>query len=418
MKCRRIVVETILCLLLIIMPILAFNIQFARSEPRPWIVDDDGPADFHTIQEAVNAAGSGDIILVCTGTYKLMSQIMIDKPLTLIGENKSGAIIDGTDTWSPTIRVTADNVTIKDLTLNACKQNYWPNGVFAGVLIDSSHCLVDSSIFSGDFGVFLSDASFNVIKNNVFFNCGWGVGSQGDSNFNFIGHNNISLGAYGIGKQFGGQNNTITKNIVTNCSYGIMVHFGLNDVIFQNELSECGTGIDLEYSDNENVRGNMISYNKEGISIKTDRPVRNSVCLNNFVNNTEQMCFPYGSDLPMISYGSYPSGGNYWSDYNGVDLYKGVFQNVTGSDGIGDVPHVINVNSTDKYPLMESYTQVIGDVNFDRKVDAEDISTFVSAFSSFPSSLEWNPYVDFNNDAIVDIYDAIILANNFGKKAT
>jgi Periplasmic copper-binding protein (NosD) len=194
-----------------------------------------------------------------------------------------------------------------------------------------------------------------------------------------------------------------------------LIHFGLNDVVFQNELSKCGIGIELEFSDNEDVRANRIFYNKEGISVKTDRPVRNLVCLNNFVNNTAQMYFPYGSDLPMIVFGSYPSGGNYWSDYNGVDLYKGVFQNVTGSDGIGDLAYAINENNTDRYPLMKPYMQVTGDINFDRKVDAEDVSTFVSVFGSFPSSLEWNPYVDFSHDAIVDIYDAIILANNFNK---
>jgi parallel beta-helix repeat protein len=420
MKYRRIVFGTIFCFLLIIVSVLALNVQSIRSDPKAWIVDDNGYADFDTIQEAVNAANSGDIIFVHTGTYKLASQIIIDKSLTLIGENNTNTIIDGTDSWSPIMRVEADEVTIKDLTFKTCKVHYDPNGVFAGVLITSDQCLVESNIFpSGDFGVFLGDASSNVIRNNVFFNCIYGIASvdYSDSrmrvNFNFIGYNNISFCEYGIWKLGGGQNNTIVKNIVTNCSLGILIHFGLNDVVFQNEFSKCGTGIALEFSDNVDVRANRILYNKEGISIKTDRPVKNSVCLNNFVNNTAQMYFPYGSDLPMIVYGSYPSGGNYWSDYSGVDLYKEVFQNVTGSDGIGDMPHIINENNTDRYSLMKPYIQMIGDINFDRKVDAEDISAFVSGFNSFPSSLEWNPYVDFNFDAILDIFDAIILANNY-----
>jgi len=32
-------------------------------------VDDDGPADFHTIQEAINAASDGDTIYVRAGIY-------------------------------------------------------------------------------------------------------------------------------------------------------------------------------------------------------------------------------------------------------------------------------------------------------------------------------------------------------------
>jgi len=39
----------------------------------------------------------------------------------------------------------------------------------------------------------------------------------------------------------------------------------------------------------------------------------------------------------------YPSGGNYWSDYAGVDA---------DGDGIGDTPYIIDDNNIDHYPLM------------------------------------------------------------------
>ena len=35
----------------------------------------------------------------------------------------------------------------------------------------------------------------------------------------------------------------------------------------------------------------------------------------------------------------YPSGGNYWSVYSGVDNNHGINQDIPGSDGIGDTPH-------------------------------------------------------------------------------
>jgi hypothetical protein len=30
----------------------------------------------------------------------------------------------------------------------------------------------------------------------------------------------------------------------------------------------------------------------------------------------------------------YPSGGNYWSDYNGSDVFRGAYPNETGCDGL------------------------------------------------------------------------------------
>jgi len=67
----------ILTLLLIGMFTLAFNIRRIKAEPKTWIVDDDGPADFHTIQEAINAANPGDTIFVKAGIYYDIRYLLI-----------------------------------------------------------------------------------------------------------------------------------------------------------------------------------------------------------------------------------------------------------------------------------------------------------------------------------------------------
>jgi hypothetical protein len=53
----------------------------------------------------------------------------------------------------------------------------------------------------------------------------------------------------------------------------------------------------------------------------------------------------------------YPVGGNFWSDYNGVDAKSGPDQNINGSDGIGDTPYLINSTNNDQYPLISPYIQ-------------------------------------------------------------
>lgn len=70
------------------------------------------------------------------------------------------------------------------------------------------------------------------------------------------------------------------------------------------------------------------------------------------LNNTNQVRIFYS--MNVWDYG-YPSGGNYWSDYNGTDLFSGKSQNETGSDGIGDAPYFIDADNTDRYPLMGAF---------------------------------------------------------------
>jgi nitrous oxidase accessory protein NosD len=68
-------------------------------------VDDDGGADYTTIQEAIDAANSGDQVFVYSGTYT--EQIVVDKAIDLIGESANLVTIDGGGSGD-TVQVTAD----------------------------------------------------------------------------------------------------------------------------------------------------------------------------------------------------------------------------------------------------------------------------------------------------------------------
>jgi parallel beta-helix repeat protein len=72
---------------------------------------------------------------------------------------------------------------------------------------------------------------------------------------------------------------------------------------------------------------------------------------NSFINNDKNV-FSGEASPAILSSGwistnywdnGFPSGGNYWSDYNGTD---------SNHDGIGGTPYVIDVNNVDHYPLM------------------------------------------------------------------
>jgi parallel beta-helix repeat protein len=135
-------------------------------------------------------------------------------------------------------------------------------------------------------------------------------------------------------------------------NYGIISWKSSNSSITGCDTEAGYCGIWLQDSSNSSITRSRIINNRYGI--KLIRSSDNRIYHNNFLNNVKQA----DTDAESISAwdDGYPSGGNYWSDYTGVDLNSGLYQNVTGSDGIGDTPYPINADNKDNYPLMEPWS--------------------------------------------------------------
>ena len=235
----------------------AWVIKLSSSLNTAWIVDDDGPADFHTIQEAIDAAIHGDTIYVKTGTY--IENLLVSKNLTVIGENKETTVIDGN----------GSAVLFIGVGVQACKI-----------------ILTGFTIQNGSYGIYLINAvSGSSIHDNIFAGNHYGI------YFNK------------------GNNNTLYNNIFENNEYGIVLQEAENNTFYHN----------------------------------------------NFINNMYHISLN-GSSHSNVWDDDYPSGGNYWSDCNGADVFSGVYQNETGSDGIDDVAYTIDANNTDRYPLMAPFS--------------------------------------------------------------
>jgi parallel beta-helix repeat protein len=154
------------------------------------------------------------------------------------------------------------------------------------------------------------------------------VGSSGPS---------IHLYQYGISEyQARGvnvQNNTISNNMPTNFGSG-------------------PAGINITSSGDSFVVGNTVQAdNSYGIVLHN--AFGGSVYHNNLLNNTIQAFDDNPSQNTWDN--GYPSGGNFWSDFTGVDNCSGPQQNICPSpDGIGDTPYTFNHNM-DRYPLMKPF---------------------------------------------------------------
>ena len=176
-------------------------------------------------------------------------------------------------------------------------------------------------------GIVLS-GSTQIVSGNSISNCGLYAVVLGGSQNIVIGNKMTNNFEGVVG---GGSNNTVSgNNMTSNEEYGVFLYMATNVVVSGNNLvnnSEFRVGILIELSSN------------------------NRIYHNNFINNGAEVLYPNN-----VWDSGYPSGGNYWSDYSGADIFQGVYQNVTGSDGIGDTPFVMGSNNTDNYPLMTPWT--------------------------------------------------------------
>ncbi len=208
-----------------------------------------------------------------------------------------------------------------------------------------------------DKGIVISNSDNNTIVNNTLTDS-WGILgiSLESSDYNIMINNSVSSkSAYGI-VQYTSNYNTISNNTVTdNNDKGIYITGtppGGGDYedcshsnISGNVVSNNGYGIYLDNEDNNLVTENYVYANTYGIFLSNSWS--NSIYHNNFVNNSNQA---YDSRIDNIWDAGYPSGGNYWSDYD--TPAEGC--NDLNSDGICDIPYSISGGSNqDRYPVTQ-----------------------------------------------------------------
>src|SRR5690554_5478433 len=85
---------------------------------------------FQSVQEAIQIASSFDTLLIKTGIYT-ESDIFVDKPLVIIGENES--IIDA-ETKGFGLIIESDSVTVKGLEIRNTSASFMED--YAGILIE------------------------------------------------------------------------------------------------------------------------------------------------------------------------------------------------------------------------------------------------------------------------------------------
>lgn len=337
---------------LVLLLILVFFTAFCyvtplsvNSTPKMIVV----PDDYATIADAIGNAADGDTIVVKEGSYE-EETLVIDKALSLIGENASNTVINLHPPYNETrvatqvfydygdaISINANGVELSNLTIAVTRggdisvngnrtrimgNNIEITDIDTGLHLKSFfNVIVGNSVWS----IFLDNAYSNTISNNT---CGYlrlGYANQ-TSAYNIISGNKIKAR--------------------TRSLYGILIGSSSHNVFYNNYIANCQSTLG---------GGN-------GVAIGGEPSENNTFYHNTFIQNNEHVGIYNGAVLGTNFWDNRVEG-NCWDDYNGTD---------NNGDGIGDAPYVIDGNNIDYYPLMEPY-------------DVENDAVVLPAANPFPA---------------------------------
>lgn len=295
-------------------------------------VGGSGPGNYTSIQDAIDDASNGDTVFVFDDLSPYRENLVIDKSIILIGENRSSTILDGNGGGN-TINISANNVKIAGFTI----QNSTPYEI----------CLYMT------YGIWIDHSNFVTInENNITNNRRGGICLDGGSN-NTIKNNIITKSDY-YGIEILGSSNVISDNIIDNSGDdGIMIDDCRDNLIMGNIINNSkNEGIYFsDYSISNTIIGNTITNNFGGIFFGWSMSRDNIIYHNNFINNLAHNAM--GSTVNTW-YNTKLNEGNYWDDYD--EPSEGAYDN--NSDGIVDMPYNISGGSNqDLYPLMNLWNE-------------------------------------------------------------
>ena len=146
------------------------------------VVDAAGNGDFTDIESAIDDGAKS--IFVLDGTYTLTNSINVDVAgILIIGETRTGVIVDDDNGSYDAFTVTANNFDIRNLTIKNLTSK-------AGILISSASLTVniDNILFdTADIGIKEGADSLTVRINNCSFPSGYPTTSGGISRLGIIG---------------------------------------------------------------------------------------------------------------------------------------------------------------------------------------------------------------------------------------
>jgi hypothetical protein len=299
---------------LLVMSVLLVCIRCAIAAPRTITVDDDGPADFNSIQAAINDANSGDTVLVLAGYYSPYTNgesfpIVLGEGVILMGEAPASTVIDGNTTV--VVIETANDCTISGFTVKGNGSGGEWNEV---IWCKSSSVTISNNVVyenGPSYGVWCSYAENVAIEDNIFnvphaVECTYSNQVVVERNrFNGTDKNGVSV-------DFHESSGSVISNVMDDAWHGISCYESDTNMV-NNIIYDSMYGIDIGYG----CSGSMISNNciigveRHGIITHSGLPI-----IDNIIANAQDKgiyCYT-GVGSSNIAYN------NMWD--NNIDFYQ------------------------------------------------------------------------------------------------
>ncbi len=235
-------------------------------------VGGDGPGNYSKIQDAINDSNPGGTVYVYNESSPYFEHLVIQKSISLIGEDKQSTEINGSflDNSLDTVQVMADSVILRNFRLSSNNGYYYQAAVkITGDALTLSNCVIQGNEWVG---IYLFSASFCTVIDCEFSD------------------NLIALNLVGS-----------DDNIILNCSFyqnedGVV----LSQSSDRNHIIHClcngnsFSGIHIQQS-TENQITDCLCRDGYGITLSyaPQTRMRNNTLLNNIVN--------FGIGSPFIS---------------------------------------------------------------------------------------------------------------------
>lgn len=325
MKIR--VKEIIICMLLLTSSlVIVFPIEGLKVRGNTLYVGGRGIGNYSNIQDAIDDAEKEDTVYVYSGTYP---SVLINKSISLIGENKYTTIIDANGQWAG-ITITAEGYFNSSLS--------WIN--VSGFTIRNATTW-DAS------GLCITNAGYQIRNVSIYDN----IITQNTNGF----------------RNLDGLNCKFYKNIITNNNkIGIFLDCWFSTYITNNFITKNPTGISILASVPQIIEKNQIENNSQGIYLMS-MELQHKIMYNNFIDNkndTKIEWYQYQLFYILFNLPFFKTKweGNYWDKWQKTDpkpiyyIFKVEIIFHLRYDNIIEIPlGTYQYKAFDYHPALEPY---------------------------------------------------------------